>query len=74
MRVYITEEGFFDDYDLFHVTNVIGVDSMMSLAVSYPVSLGYYRHNVVQDDISLVVTYKQNCSNRGYRITEIDAY
>lgn len=73
-RVYVTEAGYFDDYGLFHVTNVIGVDSMMRLAVSYPISLGCYRHNVVLDDISLVVTYKQYCSNRGYRVTAIDAY
>lgn len=73
-RVYVTESGYFDKYGLFHVTNVIGVDKMLRLAVAYPVSLGCYHHHVEVDDISLVVVYKQQCSDRGYRVTAIDLY
>lgn len=73
-RVYVTEAGYFDEYGLFRITNVIGVDTLLRLAVSYPLSLGCYRHHVDVDDISLVVIYKQQCSNRGYRVTAIDAF
>ena len=73
-KVYVTERGKFDDYGRFHGKGVIGVDSMLRLAVSYPVRLGFYHHQVVIDDISMVVTYKCDFSNRGYRITVIDTY
>lgn len=73
-RVYVTESGFFDVYGIFHVTNVIGVDNMKRLAVSFPVSLGCYRHHVERDCFSLAVVYKQQCSDRGYRVTAIDLY
>lgn len=73
-KVYVTEAGYFDDYDRFHVGGVIGVNSMARLAVSYPLSVGCYRHHVDKDDISLVVFYKKQFSPRGYRITVFEMY
>ena len=73
-KVYVTESGFFDENDRFQVRGVIGVDSISQLAVSYPISMGCYRHHVDKDDISLVLFYKQPFSSKGYRVTVIEMY
>ena len=73
-KVYVTERGDFDEDGRFHVGGVIGVDSMARLAVSYPLSVGCYRHHVEKDDISLVIFYKNQSSFCGYRVTAIDAF
>lgn len=73
-KVYVTERGDFDEDGRFHVGGVIGVDSMARLAVSYPLSVGCYRHHVTTDDFSLEIFYKHQSSKIGYRVTVFEMY
>lgn len=73
-RVYVTENGYFDEYGSFQVLSVIGVGSCLKDVVSFLIHSGCYRHHFHKDRISLVLYYKYSFSNRGYRITCIDAF
>lgn len=73
-KVYVTERGDFDEDGRFHVGGVIGVDSMARLAVSFPLSVGCYRHHVDKDDFSLAILYKQPSSYKGFRVTIMEMY
>ena len=73
-RVYVTENGHFDKYGHFRSYGVLSVDTMLRSAVSYPMRKGCYRHQADKDSISVVIIYRQQCSNMGYRITCIDAF
>lgn len=73
-RVYVTESGYFNQYGQFCGMGVIGVDYDMKLASGYPIRHGCYRHEVSKDSLGFYVIYKSCCSNKGYRLTAIDAY
>lgn len=73
-RVYVSERGQFDVYGRFHGHGVIGVVSDKKLASGYPIRHGCYRHKVSIDSLGFSITYKSCCSDKGYRITAIDAY
>lgn len=73
-RVYVTETGYFNQYGRFCGTGVIGVDYETELAARYPIRHGCYRHEVVIDSLGFSITYKSCCSDKGYRLTAIDAY
>lgn len=73
-RVYVTEGGYFNEYGQFYGTGVIGVDSDPQLAVCFPIRKGYFRHQVNRDSLGFDIVYKSSYSDRGYRITVIDAF
>lgn len=73
-RIYVTEGGYFNKYGHFCGTGIIGVDSNPKLAVSFPIQQGSYRHEVIKDVLDLIVIYKSSFSDRGYRITCVDAF
>lgn len=73
-RVYVTEGGYFNEYGQFLSTGVIGVDNNPKLAVSFPISVGCYRHRVSFDNLGFVITYKSACTDRGYRVTSSDLF
>lgn len=72
-RVFVTESGYFDEYDRFYGTGVIGVDCDPKFAASYPIKRGCYRHKVSRDSLGFDVIYKSSFSDKGYRVTRIDA-
>lgn len=73
-RVYVTEGGYFGDYGLFHSTGVIGVDTLPRNAVSYVISVGGYHHMSDSRIDGIVIIYKVMGSNRGYRLSVLDAF
>lgn len=73
-RVYVSESGFFDERGHFYGTGVIGVDIDPRFAASYPIKQGCYRHKVTRDTLGFDVIYKSSCSDKGYRVTCIDAF
>lgn len=73
-RVYVTEGGYFNEYGQFYGTGIIAVEKSSKFSVQYPIRRGCYRHEVRKDDLDFAITYKSSFSNRGYRVTAIDAY
>ncbi len=73
-RVYVTEGGYFNEYGQFCGTGVIGVDNNPKLAVSFPIRQGCYRHEVIRDVLDIIVIYKSSFSDRGFRVTCLDAF
>lgn len=73
-RVYVTESGYFDERGHFCGTGIIGVDFDPRFAASYPIRHGCYRHEASKDSLGFDVIYKSCCSDKGYRLTVIDAY
>lgn len=73
-RVYVTERGTFDKYGLFQGAGVIGVDQESRLAVSYPLSLGFYRYKSHHLSTMNIIIYKDPFTNEGVRITAINVF
>lgn len=72
-KVYVTESGYFNEYGRFCGTGVIGVDLDPRFAASYPIKKGCYRHKVTRDSLGFDVIYKSTFSDKGYRVTRINA-
>lgn len=72
-KVYVTESGFFDEKGRFYGTGIIGVDYDPRFAASYPIKKGCYRHKVTRGSLGFDVIYKSQYSDRGYRVTRINA-
>ena len=72
-RVYVTEGGYFNKYGQFWGDGILGVDKNPKLAVSFPIKRGCYRHKVSRDSLGFDVIYKSSFSDKGYRVTRIDA-
>lgn len=73
-KIYVTESGSFDKYGFFNGKGIIGVDRSAKLAVSFPISQGYFRHQFLRSSIDYVITYKDPDSSNGFRITSIDLF
>ena len=73
-KVYVTESGSFDKYGFFNGNGIIGVDSKPRFAVGYPISQGYYRHEILRSSVDVIILYKDPDSSNGFRVTSIDAY
>lgn len=71
-RVYVTDNGCYNNKGRFRMYRVIGVDSQLRYAVSYVIRQGCYRHHYLYDDDKLVLYYKSACCSKGYRISCVD--